>query len=219
MGQIQPARRPARTSRRADHQPQHAVAPAAHQLVVALGQQVVHRIYPLRIQLQQRGFAGDITRLHQRHARVACGLRPGSKVICKPRRQRRAATREPGVEQVMLGIHRQVFGRAVALVRVGAAFGERVVTTPPTPRVLLPAGQVTPAGAVRPAAINGAVQHVGQFMDQRRLHRAWQWLAGLYLVQQAAPQGDRIPAGAAMHRVGKLVRPGQGHRGDEARLP
>ncbi len=69
--QIQPAIRPRRAARAADDQAQHAVAPAAHRLRTALGEQVIHGEDAGRIQLQQRRRALLRLGLQQRNRALA----------------------------------------------------------------------------------------------------------------------------------------------------
>ncbi|MNV50804.1 hypothetical protein D3C71_1428310 [compost metagenome] len=143
MGKIHPARRPAWSSRRADHQPQHAVAPAAHQLVIAFGEQVVDAVNPRRIQLEQRRSARVLFGLHQRQTGVAVDrVHDRPQVVGEPRGDGRSTAGVIRIEQQVLGVDRQELGRAGTLVIIGAAPAEGVGGAAESPRASLPAGQV-----------------------------------------------------------------------------
>ncbi|MNT71611.1 hypothetical protein D3C72_2101120 [compost metagenome] len=73
----------------------------------------------------------------------------------------------------MFGVDRQELRRAGPLVIVGAARAEVIGGAAQPPGPLLPATEVAPSRGLRPAPACGAVQHMGEFMDQRGLQRAW----------------------------------------------
>ena len=144
--QIQPAIRPQWPSRRTDHQPQHAVTPATGQLVVGLGQQVIHLIDPLRIDATQR-LAGKIAPGIQVGqplcTRLLVAGRPGE-MRTQITRQQRPSTGVAGIEKEVLHIHREKLARITQLVAVRTARDLMIVlfTRATLANLLRPAGQI-----------------------------------------------------------------------------
>ena len=117
IGEVEPAIGPARAARRADHEAQHAVTPAAHRPLIAFGQQVVDCVDAIGVELQKWRlvFVADGPQHHE--ARRAVGRRRtapevrGEKAV-----QVRPAAAVGRIEQKVLEVHGDEFGRARELV-------------------------------------------------------------------------------------------------------
>ncbi len=209
--QVQATVRPRRTARPADHQPQHAVAPAAHRLRAAFGKQVVHRVDACRVEVQQRRRTLFRFGLEQGQRRSALRLwkrRRCSEVSLVPLRQRGAPAGELAIEHEMLGVHCQVLGRVLQLIGIRTAVMEVVVATAEMPGLALPSGQITPAHTARPVR-RRTVGNMGQFVYQRAAACAPG--AGHAVIQKIAAQRDAAGEGAAMHLGGKAITPAHLH--------
>ncbi|MNF39177.1 hypothetical protein D3C84_201430 [compost metagenome] len=151
--QIQPAIRPARPPGGADHQAQHAVAPAAGPLLVGLGEQVVDLVDPLGVERAQ-WLAGEIAAGVEVGVRVDAGLLagrcPAAEMLAQVTRQRGAATGVAGVEEEVLHVHRDELARVAQFVDIRAArhlaVGRLARAAPAD--LLRPAGQVEQARIV-----------------------------------------------------------------------
>src|SRR3989338_648009 len=144
--QIQPAIRPTRSTRRTNHQSQHAVAPSAGQCIVGFGQQVIDLVNPLRIDSAQR-LAGKVAPGIQVSQTFGAGLlisrRPGE-MRAQVTRQRGPATGVAGVEEEVLNVDGEKLARVAQLIAIRAARDLMIVllarTTPPD--LLRPASQI-----------------------------------------------------------------------------
>ncbi|MNM85929.1 hypothetical protein D3C81_980700 [compost metagenome] len=149
--EVQAAVRPAWAARLADHQAQHAVAPAADQVLVGFGQQVVHLIDPLGVDFAQR-LAGEVAAgIDERQALgAAVLLRCPAEVFAQVLVQRRTAAAVARVEEEVLHVDRDVLLGAAQFIAVGAAHELAVVllALAASAHVLLPAGQVEQARVV-----------------------------------------------------------------------
>ncbi|MCY1400224.1 hypothetical protein D9M71_153000 [compost metagenome] len=144
--QVQAAIRAARPSGRADHQAQHAVAPAADQVLIGLSQQVIDFVHPFRVDLAQGFLAKIVTGIEERYglwAGFAMGGHP-AEVFLEIVKQGRAAAAVTWIEQEVLHVDRDELLGAAEFVGVRAAIDLAVVllalATPAD--VLGPAGQV-----------------------------------------------------------------------------
>ncbi|MNV38722.1 hypothetical protein D3C71_1302840 [compost metagenome] len=148
MLQIHPAGRPGRTSRRADDQAQHAVAPAAHQLLIAFGEQEIDFVDARRIEFEQIGQPVLFAGLHEGQARATGDLglhRCLPQLLDEPRMQGRPPAAVVAVQQIVLKIDREKLRRAVQLVAVRATQRELVAATAGPQRALLPTGEIEEA--------------------------------------------------------------------------
>ncbi len=150
--EVQAAVRPARTTGFADHQAQHAVAPAACPVLIRLGEQIIHRVDPLGVQLAQRLTAEVAAGIQIRVVRGAfipcCGC--PAKALFVIRIQCRATTGVGRVEEEILHVHGHEFQRAGGFVDIRAAGDLAVMFLAFTAAsdVLLPARQVQQARVV-----------------------------------------------------------------------
>ncbi len=150
--QVQPAIRATWATRRTDHQAQHTVAPAADQVLVGFGQQVIDFIHPLRIDLAQWRLGEIVTRVQERvggGAGVLLWRRP-AEVFLVIAKQRGATAGVAWVEEKVLHVDGHELQRAGGFVDVRAAGDLMVVLLPfaATPHVLRPAGKVQQARVV-----------------------------------------------------------------------
>lgn len=150
--EIEPAVRATWTARRADHQAQHAVAPAADPILVGLGQQVVDGVDPFRIDLPQRLLGEIVAGIEKREGLAASvlGWRRPAKVFLVIAIQRRATAGVARVEEEILHVDRNELLGTGDLVQIRAAGDLPIVlftlTTPAD--VLLPAGKVKQARVI-----------------------------------------------------------------------
>ncbi|MNM80848.1 hypothetical protein D3C81_928300 [compost metagenome] len=150
--QVQSAIRTTGAARRADHQTQHAVAPAAEQVLVSLGQQIVNGIDPLRIDLPQRCLGEIVAGIEERDgfaAGVTGGGRP-AEMLFVVAIQCGTAAGVARVKEEILHVDRDEFLGAAGLVDIRTAGNLAIVlfAFTPTAYVLLPAGQVEQARIV-----------------------------------------------------------------------
>ena len=151
--QIQAAIRAARPAGCADHQAQHAVAPAADPVVVGLGVQVIDLVNTLGVDPGQRRLLIVAAGVQERQARTAgfgAGRLP-AEVLAEVLLQRRAPAGVVGVEQEVLEIDREEFARVVQLVAVRAALVLAVIVD----RRAASADALGPAGQFQQARIVG----------------------------------------------------------------
>lgn len=185
------------------------MAPAAHRLLVALGKQIVHRVHACRIQRQQRHRTGIVVGLQIRQRGLAwhSTLR-WTDTLRKPGRQRGTSAGIVGIQYVMLKIDRDKLGRAAALVFVRAAVAELIFAAPHPPRPHLPTGKIAQARIARQSAMCTAIEHMRQFVYQRRHRcaRGWRVAIGTCIfglrtphLQQRAIEQDTIADCTAMY--------------------
>ena len=152
MVQIQAAVRPARAAWRADHQAQHAVAPAADPGVVSFGKQIVDLVDALGVELDQRGAREVMPGVEDRQGAFA-GIDPGglpAEMLAEIAMQQRATAGVAWVEEKVLQIHRHEFQRVAQLVGIGAAclLGIVLLACAALANALWPAGQIEQARVV-----------------------------------------------------------------------
>ncbi|MCY1356898.1 hypothetical protein D9M69_433640 [compost metagenome] len=169
--QIQSAIRSAWSAWRADHQAQHAVTPAAEQVLVGLGQQIVNGIDSLRIDLAQRCLGEVAAGIEEREglATGVFGGRRPAEMLLVVAIQRGTAAGVARVEEEILHVDRDELLWTAGLVDVRAAGNLAIVlfAFTATAYVLLPAGEVeqtrivtegkTPIG-LAPALVGNANQ-------------------------------------------------------------
>ena len=150
--QVQSTIRPARSAWCTDHQPQHAMAPAAHPVLVGLRQQIVDGVDPLRIDLPQGCFGEVVTGIQEGEGFAASTLGIGgpAEVLFVVAVQRRAATGIARVKEEILHVDRDELLGAAGLVNVRTAGDLAVVlfAFATTADVLLPSGEVEQAWVI-----------------------------------------------------------------------
>jgi hypothetical protein len=185
--QIEPAIRPTWAARSADHQTQHAVAPAADPVLIGLGQQVIDCIDPFGVDLPQRLLGKVVTGIEKREGLAASVLgrwRP-AEVFLVIAIQRGATAGVARVEEEILHVDRDELFRAGDLVQIRAAGDLPIVlfALTATTDVLLPTSEVEQARIIAegeaptilaPAFVGnadqpGAVEASGAALDQRAL--------------------------------------------------
>ncbi|MND75337.1 hypothetical protein D3C80_669500 [compost metagenome] len=121
--EVEAAVRSARTARGADHQAQHAVAPAADPVLVGLGEQVVHFIDPLGVELAQGLLAEVAAGIQIGEAAGAIGAvrRRPAEMFAVVAVERRAAAGIGRIEEEVLHVHRDELARILQFVDVRAA--------------------------------------------------------------------------------------------------
>ncbi len=136
---------------RADHQAQHAMAPAADPGVVGFGEQVVDLVDTRRVKAQQGRAAELAAGVKEGIARrTVSRLRCPAEVLAEVAVQGWAAAGVAGVEQEVFEVHRDEFQRAGQLVGVGTARQLRVVLFAQAAfaNPLRPAGQIEQARVI-----------------------------------------------------------------------
>ncbi len=218
--QIQPTIRAARAARRADHQAQHAVAPAADQVLVGFGQQVVDFVDPFRVDVAQ-GRLGEVVAGVEEGVGLGAGVLRGrrpAKVFLVIAEQRGAAAGVARVEEEILHVDRDELQRAAGFVEVRAARDLAVVLLALTAAadVLRPAGEVEQARVVAEgeAAVVLATALIGQSdqagdvvlaaaaSDQRALVAGPQARTVIDVGQFMQHGGEHFPAHGAVGAVG-----------------
>ncbi|MNF62628.1 hypothetical protein D3C84_443120 [compost metagenome] len=121
--EVEAAVRSAWAARGADHQAQHAVAPAADPVLVGLGKQVIHFIDPLGVELAQGLLAEVAAGVQVGVAAGALGaIRRGpAEVFAVVAVERRAAAGIGRIEEEVLHVHRDELARILQFVDVRAA--------------------------------------------------------------------------------------------------
>ena len=203
--EIQAAVRATRPARCADHQAQHAVAPAAHPGIVGFSEQVVDFIHALRIKPPQwlQGEVAPGIEVGIVVAAILARRRP-VEVLTEIARQRRAAAGIAGVEQKVFEVDRDELQRVGQLVAVRAACDLAVVQIARASLAdpLLPASQIEQARVVAEgeAALGLATTILWQ---PNRAHGA----DALSALADVAALGRRPEAGAVV-KVGQFMQQG-----------
>lgn len=204
--EVQPAVRPTRPAGGADHQAEHGVAPAADQVVVGLGQQVVDLVDPLGVELAQRLLAEVAAGVEVGEAlRTGTVFRRPAEALLVVAVERRAAAGVAGIEEEVLHVHRDELARIAQLVDVRAAQYEAIVRLAP-PAL---AGALRPAGEIEQARVVGEREAapalpaaIGGLGDSAE---------GFFLARAAADLAFflRRPQARAIVDVGQLVQQGR----------
>ncbi|MNE13027.1 hypothetical protein D3C80_1058530 [compost metagenome] len=149
--EVEPTVRPARAPGGADDQAQHAVAPAADQVLVGFSEQVVHGIYALWIDLAQGRFGEVVTRV-QKGQRLRAGrvLRSPIEMCLQVVLQCGSTAGEARVKEEVLHVDRDELLRAAQFITVGAArhLVVMLLALPSPADVLRPACQVEQARVI-----------------------------------------------------------------------
>ena len=203
--EIQAAVRATWPARCADHQAQHAVAPAAHPGIVGFSEQVVDFIHALRVEAPQwlQGEVAPGIEVGVVVAAVLAGRCP-VEVLTEIARQRGAAACIAGVEQKVFEVDRDELQRIGQLVAVRAACDLAVVQSARASLAdpLLPASQIEQARVVAEgeAALGLATTILRQ---PNRAHGA----DALSALADVAALGRRPEAGAVV-KVGQFMQQG-----------
>ena len=157
--QVQTAIRSTRASGLADHQPQHAVTPAADPVLVGFGQQVIDGVHALGVDCAQWLTAKVAAGVKEREGCPALTLGCGGPVemFFVVRVQRGTTAGVVRVEEEILHVDRDELTRVADLVDVRATGDLAVVffTLAPAADVLLPASEVKQPGIVAESEATG----------------------------------------------------------------
>jgi len=189
--QVQPAIWSAGTARCADHQAQHAVAPAADQVLVGFGQQIVNFIDPLRVHVAQRRLCKVVARIEERVG-LGAGIlfrRCPAEVLLVIAEQCGASAGVAWIEEEVLHVDRDELQRAAGFVDVWAAHDLAVVLLALT----------APADILRPA---GEVQQARVIAEGETA-----FILATALIGQADQAGDAVLAAAALDQRALVLGP------------